>query len=45
MFSSAESDVEVSRKTESIVKQLQSMEVTWTENQKKTVEGKDIKKP
>ena len=45
MFSSVESDVEVSRKTESIVKQLQSMEVTWTDNQKKTVEGKDIKKP
>ena len=35
MFSSVESDIEVSRKTESIVKQLQSMEVTWTENQKK----------
>ena len=41
MFSSVE--FEVSRKTESIVKQLQSMEVTWTENQKKHWKEKILK--
>ena len=43
MFSSVESEVEVSKKTESTVKQLQSMKVTWTENQKKHWKEKILK--
>ena len=45
MFSSVESDVEASRKTESIVKQQQSMGGNLDIESEKTVEGKDIKKP